>query len=246
MEKLKAYLICSVSLMAVFLFGGLLYTAFDEPAALPAAAEHAAAGYPTVVLDAGHGGEDSGASANDLYEKEINLAIALKLRDMLRMAGVPVVMTREEDVSIGDNTADTVRKRKTTDLQARVSLANGDGDRILVSIHQNKFPQEKYFGTQFFYAAQNPGSEALAMAMRQSVTGMLQPDNRRELKPAGSSIYLLRQARVPAVIAECGFLSNPEEAAKLSTEEYQQQMAFSLFCGIMDYLSRNPKTEEDS
>lgn len=238
MEKLKAYLICSVSLMAVFLFGGLLYTAFREPAVVLTTAENTPKSFPTVVLDAGHGGEDSGAVANGLYEKDINLSIVLRLRDMLRMAGVPVVMTRDEDTSIGDTSADTVRERKNSDLKARVSLTNEDENRVLVSIHQNKFPQEKYFGTQFFYASQIPGSEQLAMAMRQSVVGMLQPENKRELKPAGNSIYILKQAKVPAVIAECGFLSNPEEAARLSDEKYQQQMAFSLFCGIMDYLSR--------
>ncbi len=237
MEKLKAYLICSVSLMAVFVFGGLLYTAFDETPAVPAAAEHTAEQLPTVVLDAGHGGEDSGAVANGLLEKDLNLSIALKLRDMLRTAGIPVVMTREEDISIGDHTAATVRERKNSDLKNRVSIINEDDQRLLVSIHQNKFPQEQYSGTQFFYASQVAGSERLAEDMRKSVTGMLQPGNRRELKPAGNSIYILRQAKVPAVIAECGFISNAGEAARLSEEEYRQQMAFALFCGILDYLS---------
>lgn len=236
MEKLKAYLICSVSLVAVFLFGGLIYTAFSDTPSVPASAEESS-GLPVVVIDAGHGGEDGGASANGLLEKDINLAVAVRLRDMLKAAGVPVAMTREEDISIGDSSLETVRERKVSDLKNRVAIINDGDNRLLVSIHQNKFPQEKYSGTQFFYAPQIQGSEKLAQAMRKSVTGLLQPENKRELKQAGDSVYILKQAKIPAVIAECGFISNAEEASKLSDEEYQQQMAFALFCGILDYIS---------
>ena len=106
MEKLKIYTICSITLICVFLFGGLVYTAFDDTAAVPAAAD-SSDNAPVIVIDAGHGGEDSGAVANGLLEKDINLSIALKLRDMLRLSGYKVVMTREEDISIYDDTAAT-------------------------------------------------------------------------------------------------------------------------------------------
>ena len=237
MEKLKAYLVYSVSLMAIFLFGGLIYNAFNETPAVPVTAESSQSDLPVIVIDAGHGGEDSGAVANGLLEKDINLSIACKLRDMLKTAGVSVIMTRDEDISIGDMSCSTVRERKNSDLNKRVEIINKNENGLLVSVHQNKFPQEKYSGTQFFYASQVQGSEKLAESMRKSVTGLLQPENKRELKSASDSVYILKQAKIPAVIAECGFISNAEEAALLADEEYQQRMAFALFCGILDYIS---------
>lgn len=237
MEKLKAYLICSVSLMAIFLFGGLIYTAFDETEIMPASAEQQN-NNPIIVIDPGHGGEDGGASANGVLEKDINLAIALKLRDMLKAAGYKTVMTREDDISIYDTSTATTREKKNSDLKNRTEIINSDKNNILVSIHQNKFEQEKYSGTQMFYSVNDPKSERLAEEMRQSVTGLLQPENKRELKPASDSIYILKQAQIPAVIAECGFLSNSEEASKLSNEAYQQKMSFALCCGVMNYVSK--------
>ena len=152
MEKLKIYTICSITLICVFLFGGLVYTAFDDTAAVPAAAD-SSDNAPVIVIDAGHGGEDSGAVANGLLEKDINLSIALKLRDMLRLSGYKVVMTREEDISIYDDTAATTREKKNSDLKNRVSIINENKNNILVSIHQNKFEQEKYSGYQYLFGA---------------------------------------------------------------------------------------------
>ncbi len=235
MEKMKAYVLCSVTLMCVFLFGGLLYTAFDEAPNVPTVT--VARKNPVVVIDAGHGGEDGGASANDVLEKDINLSISLKLRDMLTAAGVEVVMTREEDKSIYDESAGTTREKKVSDLHNRADIINSSENNILVSIHQNKFEQSKYSGTQIFYSKNNPQSELLAESIRKSVTGLIQPDNKRELKPAESSIYILDTATVPAVIVECGFISNEEEAKLLSDDNYQQKMAFAIFCGIMNRLS---------
>ena len=237
MYKLKVYLICSVSLLGIFLFGGLLYAAFQEPPSLPMAAS-AAAEKPVIVIDAGHGGEDSAAVDNGLFEKDINLRIALKLRDMLTVCGYEVRMTRETDISVYDKTAGTTREKKVSDLKNRTAMINSDPGQILVSIHQNKFEQPQYYGTQIFYAAQVPQSEKLAGAVRQSVTGLLQPENKRELKPADQNIYILNHAEVPAVIVECGFLSNAEEAAKLSDDSYQQQMAFAIGCGVMSYANQ--------
>ena len=237
MEKLRVYVICSVTLICVFLFGGLVYTAFDDPQSVPASVGDSRE-EPVIVIDAGHGGEDGGASANGLLEKDINLSIALKLRDMLKLSGYKVVMTREEDVSIYDDTASTTREKKNSDLKNRVSIINGSKNNILVSIHQNKFEQEKYSGTQMFYSANDPQSERLAEEMRKAVTGLLQPENKRELKEAGENIYILRQAEVPAVIVECGFLSNNAEAELLGTDVYQQKMAFSICCGMINYLKK--------
>ncbi len=239
MYKLKLYLICSFSLICLFLFGGLLYTAFSDVPAVTTTAESEHQRFPVVVIDAGHGGEDSGAVDNGLLEKDINLSIALKLRDMLTANGYQTVMTRDTDVSIYDSSASTTREKKISDLKNRVSMINEDNNRILVSIHQNKFEQAQYYGTQIFYASQVKGSEKLAEELRKSVTGLLQPDNQRELKPADDNIYILKNAQNPAVIVECGFLSNPEEAKKLNDDPYQQQMAYSLYCGITAYAAKN-------
>ena len=157
---------------------------------------------------------------------------------MLTVCGYEVRMTRETDISVYDKTAGTTREKKVSDLKNRTAMINSDPGQILVSIHQNKFEQPQYYGTQIFYAAQVPQSEKLAGAVRQSVTGLLQPENKRELKPADQNIYILNHAEVPAVIVECGFLSNAEEAAKLSDDSYQQQMAFAIGCGVMSYANQ--------
>lgn len=192
-----------------------------------------------VVIDAGHGGEDSGAVANSVLEKDINLEIALKLRDMLKASGIEVKMIRESDVSIYDTASGTIRERKVSDLKNRVKIVNNNKKNILVSIHQNKFEQSKYSGAQMFYSANNDKSQILAENIRKSITGLIQPENKRELKKCGSDIYLLNKATVPAVIVECGFISNEEEAKNLSNEEYQSKIAFAICCGILEYKNKN-------
>ena len=138
MVKLKVYTICSVTLMCLFLFGGLLYAAFREQPYLTTVAEQPA--YKRVIIiDPGHGGEDSGAVANGLLEKDINLKIACKLRDMLQSCGYDVIMTRDSDISIYDSTASTTREKKVSDLKNRVAMVNANPDNLLISIHQNKF-----------------------------------------------------------------------------------------------------------
>lgn len=192
-----------------------------------------------VVIDAGHGGEDSGAVANSVLEKDINLEIALKLRDMLKASGIEVKMIRESDVSIYDTASGTIRERKVSDLKNRVKIVNNNKKNILVSIHQNKFEQSKYSGAQMFYSTNNDKSQILAENIRKSITGLIQPENKRELKKGGSDIYLLNKAAVPAVIVECGFISNEEEAKNLSNEEYQSKIAFAICCGILEYKNKN-------
>lgn len=219
----------------MFLFGALIfYCAGLEAPAVPTAAEKTA---PTIVIDAGHGGEDGGAGDNGLLEKDVNLSIALKLRDMLVSSGCRVVMTRDQDISLGSG--DTVRERKVDDIKKRTEIINSDKNSILVSIHQNKFPQSKYYGTQIFCSANDARSARLGECIRQSVTGLLQKENKRELKTDDGSVYILKKAEVPAVIVECGFLSNPEEAKKLSDDDYRSQMSFAIMCGVLEYLNQS-------
>ena len=193
----------------------------------------------TVVLDAGHGGEDGGAVGQDgITEKNINLEISKKIRDMLETSGYHVIMTREEDTAIYDDNAETLRQKKRSDLKNRLEMvkSNTGEDSIFVSIHQNKFTDEKYSGAQIFYSKNNAKSQELATNIKDSIVGLIQPNNSRELKPADKYIYLLLNSSGPSVIVECGFLSNAEEAKKLNTKEYQQQLAFSIYCGITHYF----------
>ncbi len=187
----------------------------------------------TVVLDPGHGGMDGGATGGGgSVEKDVNLAVALNLRDMLRMAGYQVVMTREEDISIHDPSANTVREKKVSDIHNRLKILEQHPDSLFVSIHQNKFPQSQYSGSQVFYSVNHPFSETLAQSIQQQLITQLQPDNNRVVKPMAKGTYLLEHAKTPAVVVECGFLSNWEEEAKLVTPEYQSKLAFAIFCGI--------------
>ncbi|MBR4887578.1 MAG: N-acetylmuramoyl-L-alanine amidase [Clostridia bacterium] len=192
-------------------------------------------GAPVIVIDAGHGGEDGGAEANGVLEKDINLQIAQILEVLLRTNGFDVLMLREEDIDLGDDTLETVRERKVSDLKRRAELVKEAGNCILISIHQNYFEEPQYSGAQAFFSPQNPKSELLGDFIQTAVKGHLQANNKREIKP-GANIWLLEHVSVPAVLVECGFLSNSEEAVLLSTKEYQQQIALCIFGGVCDYL----------
>ena len=186
-----------------------------------------------VVIDAGHGGEDAGASsAAGLHEKDVNLAVAIILRDLLEMNGVPTVMTRTEDKLLYDRNVNYEGRKKVLDLAARMNAVSATEGALLVSIHMNAFPQTQYHGMQVWYGTHDPRSAEIAAAMREAGL-LLQPDNRRQTKAADSGIFLLDRAQTPAVLVECGFLSNPAEAAKLGDPTYQRQVALAIFSGIM-------------
>nr|WP_243112713.1 N-acetylmuramoyl-L-alanine amidase [Caproiciproducens sp. NJN-50] len=170
-------------------------------------------------------------------EKDINLAIAKDLEQLLTVSGYQVVMTRTDDAEIGDNTLGTIRARKVSDMHQRLKILEDQGSCIFISIHQNFFTQSQYSGTQIFYSKNNAESKPLSEDIRARVVGLLQKDNKRETKPATSAIYLLWEAKVPAVLVECGFLSNAQEEAKLKDTSYQQKMAFSIYSGFLDYCS---------
>lgn len=191
----------------------------------------------TIVVDAGHGGEDGGATGKSKNsEKVINLAIAKDLQQLLQASGYNVVMTRTTDDAISDN-KNTIHERKVSDIRNRMQIIESQGNCIFISIHQNLFEQSQYHGTQVFYSKNTDSSKELAESIKSRVVNLLQNDNTRDTKPATSSIYLLWHAKVPAVLVECGFLSNVEEAEKLNQEQYQQQMAFAIYCGLLDYCN---------
>ena len=192
---------------------------------------------PVIILDAGHGGVDSGCvSVHGAEEKDINLSILLKLRGMLEVTGFKVEVTRDTDRSIHDTGVTGLGNQKKSDMSNRLDIINSFDNAVFVSIHQNQFTDAKYSGAQMFYPLESADSERLAAIMQGNFVSFLQPDNTREIKPVGTEIYLLHFAECPAVMAECGFLSNEEEAAKLETEEYQAQVAFTIYKSLCDYL----------
>lgn len=234
MKKLSIfYYILSFILLLIFVF--LIISAYSGlSAAVNNTAVHT--NLPTIVIDAGHGGEDGGAVANGLVEKDVNLSIAKKLADVFTCNGFQVKMIREDDQSIESGGA-TMRERKVSDMKNRLEQFNADTNNIVISIHQNKFTQSQYKGTQIFYSDNNALSASLAECIKTNVVNLLQNDNTRECKKATEDIYLLCHAEVPAVIVECGFLSNAEEAAQLKDDAYQSQMAFSIYCGFLEFIN---------
>ena len=194
-----------------------------------------------VVIDAGHGGEDGGASsAAGILEKDLNLAVAFALRDLFEAAGVPVVMTRTEDKLLYDRSVDFKGRKKALDLAARRIIAEKtaeaadevEGTSLFISIHMNAFPAPQYSGMQVWYGTGDPLSAEVAEGI-QAASAALMPDNHRKTKAAGSSIYLLDRIQSPAVLVECGFLSNPAEAERLADEAYQRAVAAVVFAGVV-------------
>ncbi len=190
----------------------------------------------TIIIDAGHGGDDGGAVANGIVEKDINLSISKKLYNIFKASGFNVKMTRNSDEMINDY-GDSLRERKISDMKKRLGIFNSSENNVVISIHQNKFTQEQYFGTQIFYSTNNQKSLSLANSIKSNVQALLQPDNEREVKPATRDIYLLYNSKVPSIIVECGFISNFNEANKLKQEYYQNEIAFTIYSGFLEYYN---------
>ncbi len=193
-----------------------------------------------IVIDAGHGGEDGGAVGVDgTLEKDLNLKVATLVYDMLSASGVPAVMTRTEDVMLYDiygELSDYKGKKKLYDLKNRLRFAEETEGAIFVSIHMNSFGAAKYSGLQVYYSPNNGDSKLLAETVRAFSASYLQPENKRESKPAGSSIYILHRISCPAILIECGFISNPEECSALGSVEYQRQLALTLSSALIGYI----------
>ncbi len=193
---------------------------------------------PTIIIDAGHGGEDGGAVTDEnILEKDINLQISNKLKQYFITNGFDVIMTRESDTAIYDT--DSTNTKKFSDLSNRVEIFNSSVNNVVISIHQNKFTDERYYGTQVFYSSNNPLSEKFAECVKLSVTSLLQKDNTRLCKKAGSEIFVLNNATTPAIMVECGFLSNYNETQKLINDTYQNELAYCIFIGFLEFYYTN-------
>ena len=185
----------------------------------------------TIVVDPGHGGEDPGkVGSNDVLEKDLNLQIAQKVIKLLEKEGVTVVTTREDD---------NVPTSKRKDLEQRIKLINETKPELAVCIHQNSFPNATVKGAQvFYYTPSESGKEAASIV--QEELRVVDPENTREIK-ANETYYMLKNTEVPTIIVECGFLTNPEEAEKLTNEEYQDKIAKAVFDGVIKWLEKESK-----
>ncbi len=199
-----------------------------------------------IVLDAGHGGLDSGCIAvNGVYEKDINLDIVKDLGSLLTLSGYEVVYTREEDISIYDNGVEGIRNQKVSDMKNRLAIIKKYPDSVFLSVHQNLFTDSAYFGGQMFYTTNNSENFRLARIM-QGLFAKLQPGNDREVKLIDNGLYLFKDTEQPALLIECGFLSNPGDAANLSTAEYRKKVAFTIFTGLEEYFGRGVKKDKET
>lgn len=181
----------------------------------------------TVVVDSGHGGEDPGKiGVNGALEKDINLAIGKMLKEALEKENIQVVLTRDKDEMLAGS--------KSEDMKERVKIMNDAKPVLVVSVHQNSYVTEQESGAQVFYYSNSEKGKVLALDLQENLK-KLDTGNKREAK-ANDTYYILRHTEVPTVIVECGFLSNWEEAEKLTTEVYQQELALAVCDGILQYI----------
>lgn len=223
---LTALFCCFFAGLAAVLWHG------SQPNAAPVFA--AREGVPvTVVIDAGHGGEDGGAiSASGVSESHINLAVAQRVNDLLRFTGQRTVMSRTEDVSIHTE-GDTIRARKVSDIHNRVELVNSIENSVLISIHQNSLPSSAVtHGAQVFWNRQE-GAEALAEAVQEVLNEAVNAGNEKNTKRIPDSIYLMKHAAAPGILVECGFLSNAAETEQLQQPSYQLRLATAIAGGYL-------------
>ena len=187
----------------------------------------------TVIIDAGHGGIDPGKiGINGTPEKDLNLSIARKVKAYLTAEDITVVMTRDTEDGLYDVNA---TNKKVQDMKRRIALIEETAPALTVSIHQNSYPEEYVHGAQVFYYSDSREGQLLAEKIQTRLISGVDPENKRQIKE-NSSYYLLKKTKTPIVIVECGFLSNRAEAQKLCSEEYQDEIAWEICTGILQYL----------
>ena len=228
-------ILCGFLIVILFGFSGFLmynFSSADEEAvetfAVPVTNK-------VILIDPGHGGIDAGASANGAVEKEINLDIALRLQEFIEESGGIAILTRSEDVSTADKNRSKNLTQKKSDLIERKKAIEKYNADVFISIHMNKFPEEKYYGAQVFYPSKNEESKKLGELMQNSLKEYLDKTNTRKAK-ATNDIYVIKDNEIPSVLIECGFLSNKEEAKKFSEAEYRQKTAWAIYLGINKFF----------
>lgn len=226
-------LLCSIALLLLFLIITSFFTSRGYEELMAAVSANNTVKKQLVILDAGHGGEDPGAVSNGVIEKNINLSITFKLKDMLALTDAEVILTRSDDRMLYGG--DVIISKKTDDLLNRAEYAMQDDGRIFISLHCNKFAMASQKGLQTFYSQNNKGSKLLADKIQNSVRQLIMPQNKRLIKPEDGNILIIQKAKCAAVLVECGFISNESEAAALSDDEYQTKLAYAIYLGIINY-----------
>lgn len=213
---LSCLYVLSLVLLALYAVHGLTASVAVSGAAVPDR---------LIILDAGHGGTDGGSSAADgTRECDINLAVVRKTDAVLGLLGERTLLTRTMDTDLADENAKTIAQKKVSDIRGRVALVNEHPEAVLVSIHQNIYSEEKYYGAQVFYGKVGE-SKALAETLQENLRACVDPSNTRSAKAVAADVYLMNHIEVPGILVECGFLSNRAEAEKLQTADYQKKLA---------------------
>ena len=224
-----------VPFYSMVLLGAILLALFGSKIISTAVESAPLEGRRIIVIDAGHGGEDGGAtSCSGVLESGINLQIALRLEPLLQLLGYETVMVRTTDTAIHTQ-GDTISSRKMSDLKARVQLANNTENAVLISIHQNYFSDSRYSGAQVLYADAEESKE-LAVMLQDLLVRTVNPGSNRQVKKA-TGIYLMEHVSCPAILVECGFLSNPEEEAKLRSKEYQMAICCVIGAALANHFT---------
>ena len=228
----RVVLPCIVLLLTTVTLISVLQT--GESRAVSAPSELSLPSTPVFVLDAGHGGADGGASsASGVLESDINLAITLRMRDLFTLLGQPTVLTRADENSLADDPSATIRQQKVSDTKNRVALVNSIENACLISIHQNALAgHPSVHGAQVFYNAVSDSS-TLAETMQQELNQAVNVGNEKGKKPISKDIYLMSHVTCPAVLVECGFLSNAAESEVLQTPSYQMLLAMTICCAAL-------------
>lgn len=236
----KLYLVTVPVLISAIIFLSVFSFDYSERKNISVNAE-SDNGLPTIIIDPGHGGFDGGATTSEGYpEKHINLNISKYLFNLFSISGYDVIITRDSDISLESDGLSTIREKKTSDIHNRMKFMEENPDSIFISIHQNHYSVSKYWGAQVFYSPNySEESGSIAESVQETIVQFLQEDNTRTVKECGTSVYLIYKAVVPAVLVECGFLSNEQEATLLMTDEYQKKISYAIYIGIEKYLLRS-------
>ncbi len=225
------WFIILLSIIIVGLFSIYKYNKVARAASLPTLRK-------VIIIDPGHGGIDGGmvGTTTGILESQVNLEIALKLRKYLEESGSLVLMTRDEDVGLYTD-GGTIRKKKNEDLRNRKRLFDESNADVVISIHSNSFQQSKYYGAQSFYSPNSQNGKLVAELIQEELIRVLDNGNTRKAK-SKSDVYILKNVKVPTVIVECGFLSNPKEEKLLQNPDYQEKISWSIYVGILKYFHK--------
>lgn len=233
----SAFLSCMYLLSLVLLVGFAFYGQ-KQSSTVAVNSEIVTAVDYTIILDAGHGGPDGGASASDgTLESTLNLQIAKKADAVLGLFGINTKMLRTSDSDLSDADAVSISQKKVSDIRNRVAIANATPNGIIVSIHENTFSESKYHGAQVFYC-KNGTSDALADLIQSNIKNTLDATNNRAPKKISADVYLMNHIDIPGVLIECGFMTNPDELANLKSDGYQKKLAAIIAASIFQYLGK--------